>query len=164
MDAGYGDYPDWNWLSRSGHLWSNDAEFGTYPNLVVNNKMPVRGRDKINEIFRHINQFYPHAHFVRHLATNAGISFMMGRRVQGLPRRPGGLKAREQAFQTSALSRRRDIKRQGPLHRSRLRRAFVPPLSSTYCSHSRSMESSGVEIGTERGGGQFLKFHRHAIQ
>ena len=73
FDAGYGEHPDPDWAERFGRLWARDAQFGTYPNLVVDNKIPVRGRDNIVATFQNIMRSYPHSHFVRHLSTNTVV-------------------------------------------------------------------------------------------
>lgn len=73
LDAGYGEHADPDWSARFGRLWARNAEFGTYPNLVVNSQMPLHGRDAIVAAFEQITRSYPHAHFVRHLATNTVV-------------------------------------------------------------------------------------------
>jgi len=76
FDAGFGDYPDPDWVGKFGQLWAKDASFATYPNLVVSESKPICGRENIVAEFVRILREYPHAHYVRHLSTNTFIDHL----------------------------------------------------------------------------------------
>ncbi|MGI9325069.1 MAG: nuclear transport factor 2 family protein [Pseudomonadales bacterium] len=76
LDAGFGEYSDPRWDERFGALWASDASFATYPDLAVNSRMPIRGREAIVAAFADILRSFPHPHFVRHLATNTYVDVL----------------------------------------------------------------------------------------
>jgi hypothetical protein len=76
FDAAYGPHADPSWDAKFSALWSKNAIFGTYPDLVVSQKEPMQGRDTIVAEFKRINDYYPHPHFVRHMTTNTIIDEM----------------------------------------------------------------------------------------
>jgi hypothetical protein len=70
LDAGFGEYSDPDWTTKFRALWAREATFGTYPNLVVGQDMPIRGQSNIVSMFEEVIRSYPHPYFVRHLSTN----------------------------------------------------------------------------------------------